>query len=145
MTYSKDEIFSTLKSITEHLINNTKKYLSKFDTNDAFSFSNNEETRKNHQNVFNKFKVALKNDIEKYENEINKLSVLICEADQNSDKELTEELIKIFDNYNRFAHSVSKFVTECEAYFLGNTFSTTVLTNYIRELLVATEMFRKNI
>ena len=66
MTYSKDEIFSTLKSITDHLINNTKKYLSKFDTNDAFSFSNNEETRKNHQNVFNKFKVALKNDIEKY-------------------------------------------------------------------------------
>ncbi len=144
---SKEQIFSSLSQTVTKIEKSNEEYLSGFDINSAFSFLDNEEIRKRNLHAYNKFSVTLKTHIESCEQEIAHLSALICQADNDCNIELTEELVKQFDNYTIFSQSVSHFMKNCEDTFLDreNKFRPLAVANYARELLTATQKYKKSI
>ena len=113
----------------------------------SFSFSDNEETRKKHLRTYNKFSATLKTHIESCEQNIANLSTLMHQADNDCNRELTEEIVKQFDNYTMFSQSVSRFIENCEATFLDleNKFHPLAIADYARELLSAIQNYKNNI
>ena len=143
---NKEQILSSLGNIIESFEEITKEYLESFDMNAAFSFSDNEELRKKHLRTYNRFCINLKTHIEKCEKEVALLAELICHADNECDKELTEELVKHFDRYTVFSLAVSRFIKNCDAAFLDkeSKFSSLLISNYTRELLTAIRAYKEN-
>ena len=125
----------------------TKTYLDSFDVKDMIILSADEAIRKKHLKNYKDFSVKLKKHIEGFENNIASLSLLICEADNLSDKELTQSLIKKFDNYSLFFVSVTKFINNCEAVFLdkNTTFRQSLIIGYTRELFISIQSYKNSL
>ncbi len=144
---NKEQILSSLRNIIESFEEITKEYLESFDINAAFSFSDNEELRKKHLRAYNCFCIKLKTHIEKCEKEVALLSELICHADNECDKELTEEIVKHFDRYTVFSLAVSRFIKNCDATFLDKEkkFSSVLIANHTRELISVIQNYKETI
>lgn len=69
------------------------------------------------------------------------------QADNDCNRDLTEEVVKQFDNYTIFSQYVSRFIENCNAAFLApeNKFHPLTIADYARELLSAIQNYKKNI
>ena len=142
---SKEEILKSLEQIVDNIEQSIQKYMRSFETD--ISFSNNEELRKKHLSAYNKFLVILNARINECDKEISALSVLICNADTETENEITETLVMHFDNYAVFTRLVSQFIEACNSTFLDKEkrFSPAVILNFANLLLIETKKYKENI
>lgn len=147
MTDIKKDISLPIKRILSRFENDTKKYLNSFDDELQITFTNNEETRKKLLRNYKRFLIVIKNHNEALESVAAKLSYHICASDDQCNKELTEELIKIFNCHEIFQNSVIKFMENCDCAFLDGEkgFNHTQLANNSRELFIAIKNYSQNI
>ena len=141
------DISLSIKEILSKFENDTSKYLNCFDIQSQIIFSDNEESKNKLLRNYKRFLIVIRNHTEALDSIIAKLSSQICASDNQCKKELTERLIKIFDNYQIFQSAVIKFMNNCDSAFLDNEngFHQSQIINYSRELFVAIKNFNQSI
>ena len=144
---NEEQILSSLSNITECFEKSIHEFLEHFDIGTAYTFSDEDQLKKQYLRIYKKFNIILKMHIEKYESEISRISEIVCDADNSCNKERTESLVKHFDSYMAFSVSVSHFIKNCDTVFLDKEkrFSPHVIENFARKLLVATQNYKENI
>ena len=147
MTYNHQDLLSSLRIAVEAVELCTNKYLSTFNINSAYSFSSDPTDRKKYLHEYNIFSIELKNNIEKCEAQIAKLSLLICDADKSCNKDLTEMLVNKFNEYSEFVRALTKFVDSCETSFLNKNeeFRPHTIAQYTKQFVYITENYKKTI
>lgn len=146
MTNQANTILSRLLDITTAFEDHTVGFIDSFETKELLSFSDTDEKRKKFLRAYNDFSIKINKYVEKYETNINELSLLMCKADRSHDAALTKKLSVEFDRYSLLFKAIKKFITSCESLNLKkdpNANKSTVI-KYAGELLVALDNYKKN-
>ena len=137
----------SIKTILSRLENDTTKYLNSFELQAQILLSNDEEMRKKLLRNYKRFSIIIKAHMDELNSVIARLSSYICKADDECDKKLTEQLLKLFNHYEIFQGAVIKFMSNCDSAFLDDEDSThqAQIITYSRELWVAIKNYNQNI
>ena len=147
MTNIKKDLANSIKKTLSEFNNDTEKYLNSFNIESQMSFSNNEETRKKLLRNYKRFLIVIRKHTDELNTVAAKLSSHICSSDNQCNKELTEQLINMFNNHEIFQNAIIKFMSNCDTLFLDSeqSLNQTQIINNSRELLSAINNYKQSI